>query len=62
MKKVHFNPNVKIHHMFVWSFAYRKARISDFDRIQIMLDKFRFEIRKELLEEQLEKVGFFSRN
>lgn len=47
--------------MFAWSFAYRKARISDFDRVQIMLDKFRFEIKKQLLEEALNEIGFFSK-
>lgn len=61
MKKVSFNPDVKIHHMFAWSFAYREARRSDFDRISILLDQFRFNIRKQDLEEELKKIGFFSR-
>lgn len=59
MKKVSFDPNVQIHHMFVWQFAYREARRGDFYRI--MFHKFRFEIRKQLLEAQLDKIGYFSR-
>lgn len=51
MKKVSFDPNVKIFHMFVWPFAYREAR-----RGENVLDKLRFEIRKQLLEAQLEEI------
>lgn len=59
MKKVRFNPNVKILNMHVWAFAYREARKSNWMRI--IADRYRFELRKKRLEAMLNKIGFFSR-
>lgn len=57
MKKVSFNLDVKIHHMFAWSSAYWEALRSDLDRIRILLDQFRFNIKTKFGEE-LEKSNF----
>lgn len=57
MKSVSFDPNVKIRHMHVWTFAYREARKSDWSRIAA--DRYRFELRKEKLEAVLTKIDFF---
>lgn len=44
MKKVTFNENKnKIHQTFVWTFAYRQARKSNFQ--QLALDRHRFQRR-----------------
>lgn len=59
MKKVHFNPNVEVLHMHAWAFAYRKARTSEWR--SIVLDRHRFEHRKQLLEKELEKIEFFTK-
>lgn len=61
MKKVRFNPNIEIRHMHVWTFAYREARKNS-NWISNILDRQRFELRKQILEEQLTEIGFFSRN
>lgn len=60
MKNVRFDPNVKVHHMHVWAFAYRAARKSNCD--SNILDKMRFDLRKKILEVLLTEIGFFSRN
>lgn len=59
MKRVTFDSNVQIHNMHVWAFAYREARKSDLAKIKA--DRFRFNLRIERLEEELVKIGFFSR-
>lgn len=45
--------------MYVWTFAYHKARKNDLARIAA--DRFRFNLRKLKLEAMLAKIGFFSR-
>lgn len=40
---VKFNMSPEIHHLHVWSFAYREARIGNWS--QIALDRHRFELR-----------------
>lgn len=60
MKKVRFVSNVKIHHMYVWPFAYHEARKSDWMRIAA--DRYRFELRKQRLEAMLAKIGFLDNN
>lgn len=57
MKSVSFDSKVKIHHMHAWSFAHREARKSN----GFVSDRQRFETRKQLLEVQLAKIGFFSK-
>lgn len=56
-KRVTFNPNVQILNMCAWTFAYHEARKSDCGRIAA--DKYRFELRKQRLEEMLSKIVFF---
>lgn len=58
MKSVSFDPNVKIEHMYVWTFAYREARKSDWMRIAV--DGYRFGLRKKNIEAMLTKINFFS--
>lgn len=44
MKQVTFNENEnRIHLLFAWSFAYRKARINNYE--QHVLDRYRFQNR-----------------
>lgn len=57
---VSFNPNVKIMHMHVWTFAYHEARKSC-DWARIAADRYRFELRKEKMDAMLSKIRFFSR-
>lgn len=59
IKKVSFDPNVKILHMHVWTFAFQKARKSDW--MKIAADRYRFELRKKQMEAMLAKINFFSR-
>lgn len=59
MKKVRFDSCVKILNMYVWSFAYREARKSDWE--SVALDRCRFQLRKKRMEEMLAEIGFFSR-
>lgn len=59
MKSVSFDSNVKILNMRVWSFAYREARKSNW--LQFAADRYRFDLRKQRLEAELAKIGFFSR-
>lgn len=59
MKSVSFDPNIKIQHMYVWTFAYREARKSNW--ISYILDRHRFELRKLILEELLAEIRFFSK-
>lgn len=59
MKRVSFDPRVKIRHMHVWTFAYREARKSNWE--SSVLDRERFELRKQQLEAKLFEIGFFSR-
>lgn len=59
MKKVRFDPNVKILNIYAWKFAYREARKSDWSRI--VADRCRFEDRKEEMKTMLDKIGFFTR-
>lgn len=59
MKRVNFDSNVKILHMHVWTFAYNDARKSEWMRIRA--DRYRFDLRKQRMEEMLTKIGFFSR-
>lgn len=58
-KKVHFDPHVKVLHMYAWSFAYREARKSDCERIAA--DRFRFKLRKQAMKAMLAEIGYFSR-
>lgn len=60
MKKVRFDPNDKILKMCVWSFAYHEARKCDW--LQITADRYRFSLRKQRIESELVKIGFFSRH
>lgn len=59
MKQVHFDNNIKILNMHKWQFAYRESRKCDWMRIAA--DRYRFELRKQNLESELAKIGFFSR-
>lgn len=59
VKSVRFYPNVKILHMHVWTFAYRDARKSNWR--SLVLDRYRFEMRKQILEKLLTQCGFFSK-
>lgn len=59
MKEVRFDSNVKIHNMHVWTFAYHEARKSNW--ISSVLDRQRFELRKQILEKLLTEIGFFSK-
>lgn len=59
IKRVNFDSKVRVQQMHVWSFAYREARKSNW--ISNFLDRHRFEIRKQLLEDELTRVEFFSR-
>lgn len=59
-KRVRFDCNVQIHNMHVWTFAYREARKGS-NWISNILDSMRFELRKQILEEELTKIEFFSR-
>lgn len=61
MKSVSFAPNVKIQHMHVWSFAYHEARKNNINWISNILDRERFKLRKQILEEMLTEIGFFRR-
>ena len=58
MKRVSFDPSVKVLNMHVWSFAYNDARKSEW--VRIAADRYRFDLRKRILESKLEKIGFFS--
>lgn len=42
-KKVRFNKKIEIHTLYVWNFAYKKARIGNWS--QIYLDNQRFKSR-----------------
>lgn len=59
IKRVSFNPNVKILHMHVWMLAYRESRKSDW--MKFAADRYRFELRKKQMESMLAKINFFSR-
>lgn len=59
IKKVSFDPNVKILHMHKWTFAYQEARKSDWMRFAA--DRYRFDLRKKEMETMLAKIKFFSR-
>lgn len=59
LKRVSFDPIVKIQNLHVWSFAYHEARKSEWMRITA--DRYRFELRKQNIEALLAKIGFFSR-
>lgn len=59
MKRVSFDDNVKIQNMHVWRFAYREAR--KYNWISAVLDRHRFELRKEILDDLLTEIGFFSK-
>lgn len=59
IKKVSFDPHVKILHMRVWTFAFQEARKSDWMRFAA--DRYRFELRKNQMESMLAKINFFSR-
>lgn len=56
VRSVCFDLKVKIQYLHVWSFAYREARKSHW-----ILDRERFEIRKQLLNVKLERCDFFSK-
>lgn len=56
-KKIRFDPNVKILHMHVWSFAYHNARKNNWT--SIAADRYRFELRKQKLQKKLDEIGFF---
>lgn len=59
-KSVRFNLNKnQLHIMHVWAFAYHEARKSNF--MSIAADRYRFNLRKQKLEELLLKIGFFSK-
>lgn len=60
MKRVRFDPNDKILHMHVWSFAYHEARKGDW--LRIAADNYRFELRKRQVEKILCKINFFLKN
>lgn len=60
MKKVSFDPNVKVLNMCVWTYAYQEARKSEW--LIIAADKYRFNLRKQSFEAMLTKIGFFSRH
>lgn len=55
-KSVCFDLKVRFQYLHVWSFAYQEARKSNW-----VLDRVRFEIRKQLLNEKLERCDFFSK-
>lgn len=57
--RLSFDPNVKILHMHVWSFAYQEARKSNW--IRNAADRFRFELKMQRMETMLAKIGFLSR-
>lgn len=59
MKRVSFDSNIKIQHMHVWAFAYQEARKSEWMRFAA--DRYRFELRKHIIEAMLTKIRFFSR-
>lgn len=59
MKRVCFDSNVQTLNMYVWLFAYKEARKSDW--LQTSADRYRFELRKLRLEAMLVKIGFFSK-
>lgn len=59
-KTVSFDLHVKIQRMHVWTFAYQKARENNW--ISAILDRQRFELRKQILEDLLLEIGFFSRD
>ena len=56
-KKVTFSEKILVHTLFVWNYAYQKARESDYE--QNMLDRYRFQNRikyaENLLKDVLEK-------
>lgn len=58
-KKVKFDSEVKILYMHVWSYAYHKARKSNW--MQIAADRYRFNMRRERVEALLTEIRFFSR-
>lgn len=58
MKKVSFDPHVKIQNMYLWTFAYHAARLCDWRRCAA--DRYRFALRKQRLEAMLVEIGFFS--
>lgn len=61
-KSVSFDSSVKIHHMYVWTFAYREARKIDWiNAYEAEISKFRFALRQQEMEEILSEIGFFSR-
>lgn len=59
MKRVSFDDSVKIQNMHVWIFAYREARKHNW--MSAVLDRQRFELRKQKMESMLARIGFFSR-
>lgn len=55
MKSVTFDEEKNIvHQTFVWAFAYREARKSDFQ--QLMLDRYRFQRRIEKIKTTLDMI------
>lgn len=58
VKKVSFDPNVKVQNMHVWSFAYHEARKSEW--MKNAADRYRFDLRKQNFGKMLTK--FFSRH
>lgn len=58
MKKVSFDPVVKILHMHVWTFAYREARKGEWERNAA--DRCRFKRRIKEFEPLFAKIRFFS--
>lgn len=57
-KSVSFDFNVKILNMHAWTFAYHEARKNDWMRIPA--DRYRFDLRKKMLEAMLVEIDFFS--
>ena len=54
MKRVTFNEQIFVHSLFVWAYAYKKARQSNYE--QQILDRYRFKNRIKDAENILETV------